>query len=71
MVGGRAWLLVLPEVDRVVSLVGGEVTVALVLGTALVAGLILLAVWVKPQFSARAVRGNVPAAAVLFRSVGW
>ena len=60
------WLLVLPEVDRVVSLVGGEITAALVLGTALVAGLILLAVRVKPQFSARAVRGNVPAAAVLF-----
>jgi lysyl-tRNA synthetase class 2 len=60
------WLLVLPEVDRVAALLTGEVTAARVIGAVLVAGLLVLAVRVKQQFAARAVRGNVPSAAVAF-----
>ena len=60
------WLLVLPEVDRVAALVTGEVTASRVVGTVLIAGLLVLVVRVKPSFTARAVRGNVPAAVLTF-----
>jgi lysyl-tRNA synthetase class 2 len=60
------WLLVLPEARRIRLLVDGDRRTALIVGAGLVAVVIVLAIRVRPQFSARTVHGNIAAAAALF-----
>ncbi|MCU0301161.1 MAG: bifunctional lysylphosphatidylglycerol synthetase/lysine--tRNA ligase LysX [Candidatus Nanopelagicales bacterium] len=52
------WLLALPELGRILAVAAGEATVAVWAGLVIVAGLLVLAIRVKPQFAARGVRGN-------------
>lgn len=64
------WLLTLPEIDRILTLVVGDGSVVVVLGLVLVGAALVLAVRVRGQFAARGVRGNGLRALVVFLAGG-
>lgn len=60
------WWLVLPEIGRVVALANGEKVWLNAIGLVVVAAVLVLAIRVRPQFTARRVPGSLRAATAFF-----
>ena len=60
------WWMVVPQIARIVVIADGEDVVLAVIGFVLVAVVLVLAVWVRPQFVARNVSGSLLAALAVF-----